>query len=987
MKLGVPWSVTGLRPETRKTPKDAARRSGMSLGKWLTSAISQQTEQDDMQTQRRADVEDSHGDDFATLNERLDDLALRVKQLTQPGPEAYAPRHDRLGEPSGQLAESPESPVAPSAMPRVQLPPSLERALSEITARKRLLKGARTAPNPAAAAARPVPAPANPPAPPPAAAPVPMQNLAGLEDQLRNITGQIETLRRPGVEKAISALREELAEIGRMLNEALPRHAIETIEKRIQDLTQRAAEGRQAGVDTGALARVERGLAEVRDALHGLTPAENLVGFNEAVTGLAHKIDLIVAQKDPETFAQLENAITTLRGMTGHIASNETVSRLAAEVQTLGEKIEQFAAATGNGGTLNNLEHRMATLTDALAERSQDAGAVPSRLESLVELLAEKIEQLQNTRGNDVAFRHLEDRIVSLMEKLDASDSRLGHLEAIERGLADILVSIDDIKANRGNLHADTLPGADDLKHDISRTHDALEGVHATLSLVVDRLATIEQNIRSQARPGFDADAAALRHAVGNADRSFEEATTVPMADDQPLEPGSGAPYRGSAARMAPSQGDLGSAQAAPTPGSKSSFIAAARRAAQAAGQESSSRGPRAEPNAVGGRSSLIAKAMKWVKSLFVAASVIAIVIGAVQIVGHVLDRDHATTPKAKTASITEGGATPAPGAEPSAPLNVAAEPAEPLEPKAAEPSSPPADEIAVTPQQNPTDAATGLPSLLGPSLLEPKNDVTGSISRAPGQAAPSTREALQASGDLPVAIGGDRLRSAAASGDAAAAYEVGARFAEGHGVPVNLVEAAQWFERAADKGLAPAQFRYASLLEKGQGVKKDLPHARRLYLAAAAKGNAKAMHNLAVLYAEGIDGKPDYASAAEWFRKAANAGVSDSQFNLGVLAARGLGMEKNLAESYKWFALAAAHGDKDAAKKRDSIAGELDAQTLAAAKHEFATFVAKPEPEQAVKVPTPPGGWDRAANAAPPTAKLPPGGPMALGAFTIGKQ
>ena len=141
------------------------------------------------------------------------------------------------------------------------------------------------------------------------------------------------------------------------------------------------------------------------------------------------------------------------------------------------------------------------------------------------------------------------------------------------------------------------------------------------------------------------------------------------------------------------------------------------------------------------------------------------------------------------------------------------------------------------------------------------------------------------------------RLRSAATAGDAAAAYEVGLRFAEGRGVPADTGEAARWFERAAAKGLAPAQFRYGSLLEKGQGVKKDIAQARRLYLAAAAEGNAKAMHNLAVLYAEGVDGKPDYNVAAQWFRKAAMRGIPDSQFNLGVLYARGLGVPANMAE------------------------------------------------------------------------------------------
>jgi localization factor PodJL len=215
----------------------------------------------------------------------------------------------------------------------------------------------------------------------------------------------------------------------------------------------------------------------------------------------------------------------------------------------------------------------------------------------------------------------------------------------------------------------------------------------------------------------------------------------------------------------------------------------------------------------------------------------------------------------------------------------------------------------------------------------------------------------------LPAAIGGVRLRNAASAGDPAAAYEIAMRFVEGRGVPANLEEAARWFERAANKGLAPAQFRYASMLEKGLGVKKDLVAAHKLYVAAAGKGHAKAMHNLAVLYAEGAEGKPDYVNAAQWFRKAAERGVADSQFNLGVLTVRGLGTEKNIAESYKWFALAAAQGDRDAGRKRDEVAGYLNAETLAAAQEAAQSFAANTPPANEPMVPQPSGGWDRATS------------------------
>ncbi len=151
--------------------------------------------------------------------------------------------------------------------------------------------------------------------------------------------------------------------------------------------------------------------------------------------------------------------------------------------------------------------------------------------------------------------------------------------------------------------------------------------------------------------------------------------------------------------------------------------------------------------------------------------------------------------------------------------------------------------------------------------------------------------------------------------------------------------------------------------MKKGSARREiSKPHAA-YYTQAAEKGSAKAMHNLAVLDADGGGAGPNYKGAAQWFRKAAERGVADSQFNLAILYARGIGVEQNLAESYKWFSLAAAQGDADSGRKRDDIAKRLDAQSLAAAKLAIQTFTPEAQPDDAVAVGTPPGGWD----AAPP--------------------
>ena len=891
-----------------------------------------------------------------------------------------------------------------------------------------------------------VASPTPPPFPPRAPAPLPTQDLSGLEEQLRTITTQIETLRTPGVEEAINALRDELGTIAHTLTEAMPRRAIEAIERQIAGLDQRIADSRQAGIDASALSGIEHGLAEVRDALHGLTPAENLVGFNDAAASLAHKIDMIVAQRDPATMQQFEHAVTTLRDISAHVASNETVGQLAAEVQRLAQNVEQIAMASGGGDVLANLEHRIGALSDALSERTQNGASVPPRLEALVNSLSDKIEQVQNSRSDNVAFGHLEDRIATLVQKLDASDSRLAHLETIERGLADLLVHIADIKASKegGASHGDAAPAVDSLKHEIARTQNELDAVHGTLGHVVDRLAIIEQGIGEPHQRPQAAVATApldLKQPVGKlAVRLIDAAAAPPVAPDmelppplaallapsatpamaeppaqpkrmpaarqmpidpdlphdQPLEPGSGRPpmRANAAARIAASEAALGGARpaAASVPSNKSNFIAAARRAAQAAVQESAPARPSRQPrsaadfmDADAGDAAPARKGlMKRMKSLFIAASIVAVAIGAVQLAANFVDFGGRNAKVAQTKdAAADKTADAAPADETDAPATVAAN-SEPAQADAADAGNAPAAAPAAPEQPRSSAAAPSLWS--APAAGQLPDFVTGSIS----QPAPSNPTMPQTplilppahnGNHLPVAIGGIRLRSAAAAGDAAAAYEVGMRFAEGRGLPADMTEAARWFERAASKGLVPAQYRYGSLLEKGQGVKKDLAQARRLYLAAAGAGNAKAMHNLAVLYAEGVDGKPDYDAAVQWFQNAAEHGIPDSQFNLGVLYARGIGVNVSFADSYKWFALAASKGDKEAVKKRDEVASRLDPQTLATAQLAVRNFIPRPQPDTAINVAQPPGGWDAIASAPPPArAKQHIAGPLVLG-------
>ncbi|MDA5631874.1 MULTISPECIES: cell division protein PodJ [Rhizobium/Agrobacterium group] len=209
----------------------------------------------------------------------------------------------------------------------------------------------------------------------------------------------------------------------------------------------------------------------------------------------------------------------------------------------------------------------------------------------------------------------------------------------------------------------------------------------------------------------------------------------------------------------------------------------------------------------------------------------------------------------------------------------------------------------------------------------------------------------------VPAGIEPASLAEAAAKGETQALFEIAARYTEGRGVAADRAEAAKWYKLAADRGLAPAQYRLANLYEKANGVERNLSEAKRYYTLAAEQGNAGAMHNLAVLLASDAAGQPDFTAAAQWFIKASELGVRDSQFNLAILYARGSGVKQDIEESYKWFAIAAKDGDADAAQKRDEVAGAMNPQQLQSAKAKVDAWKVKPLSEDTNSV-NPPEEW-----------------------------
>lgn len=217
-------------------------------------------------------------------------------------------------------------------------------------------------------------------------------------------------------------------------------------------------------------------------------------------------------------------------------------------------------------------------------------------------------------------------------------------------------------------------------------------------------------------------------------------------------------------------------------------------------------------------------------------------------------------------------------------------------------------------------------------------------VERSAAAATSAGNKAAASQTTLPTAVKSfppapDRVAQLAAKGNAKAETILGLRYLDGDGVAIDDAQAAHWLERAADHGEAVAQYRLGTLYEHGKGVFTDAAKASHWYALAAAGGNRKAMHNLAVAYAQGSGVPQNPAEAARWFSKAAALGLADSEFNLAVLYERGLGVPQSLLDAYKWYAIAAAQGDAESKARLAAIAPQLSADDRAAAEHSAAQF------------------------------------------------
>lgn len=133
-----------------------------------------------------------------------------------------------------------------------------------------------------------------------------------------------------------------------------------------------------------------------------------------------------------------------------------------------------------------------------------------------------------------------------------------------------------------------------------------------------------------------------------------------------------------------------------------------------------------------------------------------------------------------------------------------------------------------------------------------------------------------------------------------------------GRGVPIDPVQSAYWYRRAADQGDPEAQAELGYFYMAGVGVPRDESTAIKWFTRAAGSGSRLAKLNLAAIYMKGIGVHRDTTLGFNILNQLAQKGYPVAESYLGIAYYCGFGVPVNRSTAEKWFAKSAKAGDPE---------------------------------------------------------------------------
>jgi localization factor PodJL len=1010
MKPGIPWSVKGIEPETREAAKEAARRSGMTLGEWLNTKILDSADEPEPAPMTR------HQRPTAARGEtsiRLEDIAEQLSRIA---------RREQNTAPASYVSET-----------RLEDEENLAKILNRVESNERQTVEAFTAVNERLAVlSRQVLQTAKMPT---ISKPEESAAFKSLESAVRSIVEHIEISERR-TRDGLKSMQDRMGEMAQRATSSSSEQILQSapaftsLESRLSELASRV-ERSESKSDAGLSDILRMELSQLAERIETVRESSEILA-SKAQTAAVQTSQAELREIEKRILSLLKEAQTAFAGQGGN--ANGEMQRLRAEIGSLNQRIDSARAETASERDVHalrmaveqlstrvaqgpdmrplaDMDKRLVDITQRLEQSQQSARNNPqlSDLERRMAELDYRLDEAMRHQGDSQAQVALEEKISEVAERVGHTEHQLGHLETIERAINQLFDSIEqsrswakDVAEDAANRMADRLmnaPGAAPLALGSSpellaledglravkesaagadhRNQETLQAVHDTLEQIVTKLAELEtaavgQQVAAAAAQGtpFAAPDRGQPHQTlvsPSPEPDFEESLVSFVQEtqgnphaNQPVPPDANPLTDWLSKSALPSSPEVDAPVSDDAEAASDDFIAAARRAAQAASQKSilASLAPSAKSarklnlpfmKAASKSNRNVDTGEKLPPEIKPAANtnnnkrrtlIIAglLALAAVSVVTFkMLGKPNLAASKTAPAPIEN---TVKPEKSSAAPT------VNETESQFLSEKTPDA-----LPSENP-DGPKSIDDILTGSLPDQKTDATlASIVAEPGTAA-NEREMP------PVEIGSEALRNAAERGEASAQFIVATRYLDGEGVTQDVTRAAHWYQKAALAGLAPAQYRLATLFERGRGVPQDAATALIWYQRAAEQGNVKAMHNAAVLAAGTEAGNPNYDMAYKWFLAASQNGLKDSQFNLAVLYERGLGTKADVNEALFWYMAAASQNDADARKRADVLSQNLSPLVVESVRARVKAWVPQQAPEHANVVTIEDAAW-----------------------------
>ena len=363
----------------------------------------------------------------------------------------------------------------------------------------------------------------------------PRASISALQRTVHEISDRLGALRFDGMRDAVLAPIEQLTQdLRASLREADLRPAISGLEQDMRGIAAKleSLEAR-GGVDPQTVRAIFDQTREVRDLLaRAATAALPGERAQRELADLAERLD----RSDAVGVAPVDVArvVSDIRAVIAEGMGGDGLRALEQRVEQLSSRIDAALSAGADNSQIAAFGERLDKLHRAVAQNLAAPRAAPAaetlHLEQLVRDLAVKVDRASDPSAGRDDLAALQSQIEDLSRKIERSNGQDDMVASLERMIADLFGQLNETRAAaleaaelaarnaaresvREALANAPAPAAQsELGREIAelrsnqnvsdqRTHATLKAVHETLERVVDRLATIEDDIVEERAP------------------------------------------------------------------------------------------------------------------------------------------------------------------------------------------------------------------------------------------------------------------------------------------------------------------------------------------------------------------------------------------------------------------------------------------------------------------------------------------------------